>query len=64
MTSVPTTVSTEDWLGSGKITSFPIPTETQTLSSPSENEEVFPSDAERMLRESSEDEQEEPCTTS
>jgi hypothetical protein len=62
MTSVPSTVSTEDWLGSGKITSFPIPTETQTLSSPSEDEDVSPSDAERILRESAENEREESCT--
>ena len=62
MTSVPSTVSTEDWLGSGKITSFPIPTETQTLSSPSEDEDVSPSDAERILRELAENEREESCT--
>ena len=62
MSSIPTTVSTEDWLGSGKISSFPIPTETQTLSSPSEDEDASPSGEERTPHDSAEDEQEDSCT--
>ena len=62
MTSVPTTVSTEDWLGSGKISSFPIPAETQTLSSSSEDENECPSDLERIPQESAGEVHEESYT--
>ena len=57
MTRVPTTASTKDWLGSGTIMPFPIPTGTQTLSSrPSEEDDEPSPDAEKTLRESSKEE--------
>ena len=46
MTSVPTTVSTKDWLGRGKIMPFPIPSETEILSSSVDEEEIVQSDDE------------------
>ena len=52
MTSGPTTVSTEDWLGDDKIMPFPIPTDTQTLSADAEQKEPSPNDSADMLRES------------
>lgn len=61
MTKLPTTVSTKDWLGDGMIMPFPVPTETQTISSSSADEKETAPDDERMLRESSEEEEEEVC---
>ena len=65
MTSIPTTVSTKDWLGHGKIMPFPIPSETQeALSSATDEEEVTQPDNDELFDEMPETDQLEAQTVS
>ena len=48
MSNAPRTFTTKDWLGDGMITSFPIPSETQSFSSVNEEEDVSQPDDELL----------------
>ena len=59
MSNAPRTFTTKDWLGDGMITSFPIPSETQSLSSANEEDDVLEPDTDELFDEAPETDQQE-----